>query len=358
MDLSKALRSWYLKYKRDLPWRETTDPYRIWISEVILQQTRVQQGLSYYHRFLEHFPDLPSLARAHPDEVMKVWKGLGYYSRARNMHQAAREIMKVHGGAFPATYREILRLKGIGPYTAAAIASFAFREAEPVVDGNVFRVLSRYFAIVFPPDSTEGKKKIAALARRIMDPENPDLHNQAIMEFGALQCVPQNPDCKSCPLRNTCQAYARDLVEGLPLKSRKPVLQNRYFNYVLVTDGKQMLVRKREGKDIWNGLYEFPLFESPEQLRPGDLPTTSWWKELEKTTGSLEMVNVTGIIRHSLTHRTIRAVFYHARPVHGMICQDGSFDMVELRQWQNIPFPRLIERFLDAYLGSNLLTGT
>ena len=223
-NFSGVLIHWYSENKRQLPWRETTDPYRIWISEIILQQTRVVQGLEYFNRFMERFPDVKALAEANEDEVMKYWQGLGYYSRARNLHAAAREIMARFGGKFPETYKEVLSLKGIGEYTAAAICSFAWRQPYAVVDGNVYRVLGRVFGVDTPIDSTAGKKEFAELAQAMLDPERPDLYNQAIMDFGAVQCTPKAPDCMYCPLRERCVAYVSGKVDELPVKAGKTVV--------------------------------------------------------------------------------------------------------------------------------------
>lgn len=220
MIITSVLIKWYHKNKRHLPWRDTQNPYLIWISEVILQQTRVIQGLDYYLRFIRKLPDIQSLATVSEDEVLKLWQGLGYYTRARNLHAAAKNIVHYFNGKFPDNYTDILKLKGIGKYTAAAVASFAFNEPVPVVDGNVCRVLSRLYAINYPADSAEGQKLIYSLAEKIIDKKNPGIFNQAIMEFGALQCVPQNPDCSKCPLNKKCLAYIYNNVSLFPVKKK------------------------------------------------------------------------------------------------------------------------------------------
>ena len=255
---------WYAENKRDLPWRETKDPYRIWISEIILQQTRVAQGYDYYIRFMERFPDVFTLADADEDEVMKYWQGLGYYSRARNLHAAARSIREA--GEFPKTYEGVLALKGVGEYTAAAICSFAYDIPRAVVDGNVYRVLSRWMGIDTPIDSTTGKKLFAQLAQELMDKSRPALYNQAIMDFGALQCTPASPDCLSCPLADTCLALANRSVDTLPVKQHKTKVTNRFFNYIYVRTGGCTFIRKRTENDIWKNLYEPLLIETDTDL--------------------------------------------------------------------------------------------
>ena len=234
LETSRLLRDWYRIHKRELPWRESSDPYIIWISEIILQQTRVVQGMDYFLRFTERFPDVASLASAEEDEVLKYWQGLGYYSRARNLHAAAKDIMKRFDGIFPGRYEDVISLKGIGEYTAAAIVSFVWNQPYPVVDGNVFRVLSRLFAVDTPIDTPRGKKAFTELAGLVMDPRYAGQHNQAIMELGALQCVPQNPDCEACPLKERCAAYGTGDVQTYPVKQKKTKTRDRYFHYLYI----------------------------------------------------------------------------------------------------------------------------
>lgn len=350
MNVGSVLQTWYEKNGRDLPWRNTGDAYHIWVSEIILQQTRVSQGISYYHRFLKKFPRLEDLARARSDEVMHVWKGLGYYSRARNMHATAIRILNEYGGKFPSGYENILRLRGIGPYTAAAIASFAFNEPVPVVDGNVYRFLARLFGIVDSMSTAAGKKAATEKAGKIMNRKNPALHNQAMMEFGALQCTPFRPPCHACPFRKVCLAYITGRVNELPVKQKKPASAERYFNYVLLTGGPDMLVKKREKQDIWQGMYELPLFESTFPIEPGQLTRNEWWKKMEERTGPLIMKYHTGIITHVLSHRKIRAVFYHAEIQGPMppLCPGES--AVSINKWESVAFPVLIDKFLSQYL--------
>ena len=303
---SEAIVEWYKEYKRDLPWRESSDPYRIWISEIILQQTRVAQGYDYFLRFIKRFPDVKALADADEDEVMKYWQGLGYYSRARNLHAAAKSM----NGVFPETYPEVLALKGVGEYTAAAICSFAYGMPYAVVDGNVYRVLSRYFGIDTPIDSTEGKKLFAALADEMLDKKQPALYNQGIMDFGAIQCTPQSPDCLFCPLADSCSALSTGRVTQLPVKQHKTKTTNRYFNYIYVRMGAHTLINKRTGNDIWKNLYELPLIETENEVPEEKFYALSRWREMlaEGETPLVRLVQKG--VKHVLSHRVIYANFY------------------------------------------------
>lgn len=309
MNFSDQLISWYQVHKRDLPWRNISDPYRIWISEIILQQTRVNQGLDYYLRFVERFPDVETLAAAEEDEILKYWQGLGYYSRARNLHHAARQIMQDFGGVFPTTYPEVLRLKGVGAYTAAAVCSFAFNLPYAVVDGNVYRVLSRLFAIETPIDSHSGKKEFDALAQQLMENSVPCLHNQAIMEFGALQCVPVSPDCSVCPLRVYCKAYEMKMVERLPVKSKKTPIKQRFFNYLVINYNHHIFLQKRTADDIWKNLYEFPLIETDHLLPIQELLENEFFCQLFQGLEQVKIINISKPVHHLLTHRRISAQF-------------------------------------------------
>ena len=266
-NFSEILINWYREHKRELPWRESSDPYLIWISEIILQQTRVVQGYDYFIRFIKRFPDVTSLAEADEDEVMKFWQGLGYYSRARNLHAAARSM----NGVFPKTYPEVLALKGVGEYTAAAICSFAYNMPYAVVDGNVYRVLSRYLGIETPIDSTEGKKLFASLAGEFLDKSRPAVYNQAIMDFGAIQCTPQNPACLFCPLAGSCMALSKSMVAQLPVKQHKTKTTERFLNYIYVRAGACTFINKRTGNDIWKNLFELPLIETASSVTEEEL---------------------------------------------------------------------------------------
>ncbi|MDH6306663.1 A/G-specific adenine glycosylase [Parabacteroides sp. PF5-5] len=310
MEISDILIAWYQKHKRDLPWRSLNDPYLIWISEIILQQTRVAQGLDYFLRFTERFPNVRSLAEAEEDEVLKYWQGLGYYSRARNLHAAAHQVMERFGGEFPTEYKDVLSLKGIGEYTAAAIVSFVWNKPYPVVDGNVFRVLARLFALDTPIDTGKGKKAFTDLASSVMNPEKAGLHNQAIMEFGALQCVPQSPDCAVCPLQSKCLGYANGSPQAYPVKQNKTKTRNRYFHYLHIIHEGKIWLNRRSGKDIWKGLYEFPMIETEQPLDFAQLQETDAFKQLLKDAGNLSVsVELSGI-KHVLSHQILYASFY------------------------------------------------
>ena len=304
--ISKSLIKWYEANKRELPWRDISDPYRIWISEIILQQTRVNQGLSYYLRFIERFPDVKALAIANEDEVLKYWQGLGYYSRARNLHKTAQIIAEKYKGKFPNSYTDIVLLKGIGAYTAAAVCSFAYNQAYAVVDGNVYRVLSRLFAIETPIDSNKAKKEFSELATNMLDKSKPGIHNQAIMEFGALQCIPVQPDCNACPFQKTCKAYKLDLVDKLPIKASKTKVRERFFNYFLIQYQTKIYIQKRTEKDIWQNLYELPLIESNKLFEPEEIGTNDFLTNIE----NIEISSTTSNFKHILSHQRIFARFF------------------------------------------------
>lgn len=311
--ISKTLINWYNTNKRDLPWRETTDPYRIWISEIILQQTRVVQGLAYYNRFMERFPDVVSLAMAHEDEVLKYWQGLGYYSRARNLHKAAKTIVSDFNGIFPDSHADILKLSGVGHYAAAAIASFAYNQPYAVLDGNVFRVVARLFGVHTAIDSTEGKKEFAKLTEQLLDKKNPATHNQAIMEFGALQCTPQQPGCADCPLNQHCRALDLGEVDLLPVKEKKTKVRDRYFNYFFVRCGEKTFLHKRVAKDIWQNLYELPLVEADRLFETDDLFANNDLMPLWNDISEVEILGTHIDFKHILSHQRIYARFFSVR---------------------------------------------
>ena len=331
--LRQALQDWYKVQQRDLPWRHTQDPYFIWLSEIILQQTRVDQGLPYYLKFTHAFPTVQDLAKASQQEVLNLWQGLGYYSRGRNLHATAQQITLEYNGAFPKSHQDLLKLKGVGPYTAAAIASFAFNLPHAVVDGNVFRVLSRYFGIDLAINSPEGQRQFEALANELLDAHNPALHNQAIMEFGALQCKPVSPNCAICPVLTTCMAHQTAQVAQLPIKIKKVKVRKRYFVYHLMANAKQQLAFSKRGpKDIWEGLYEFPLQEFDSQ---------------EHMLAFLESKSVVGAkFQHLLTHQKIEAYFVKEVPQDWPQTQYIFLDLAAL---QAHPIPRLIDKFLNAH---------
>lgn len=335
-----ALEQWYAEHGRDLPWRQTRDPYRIWISEIILQQTRVVQGLEYYNRFIERFPTVEALALAPLDEVMRHWEGLGYYSRARNLHTAAKQIME-SGGPFPCEYKSVLALKGVGEYTAAAICSFAFGLPHAVVDGNVYRVLSRYFGMSDAIDTTAGKRKFFQLANELLDHSAPALYNQAIMDFGALQCLPRSPLCRECPLHDGCVAYAEGKTECYPVKSKRTSIKDRFLTYFVLIDGSQTYIRRRPEGDIWAGLYEPMLIET-------DAPTDV----AALVPQGFNIIATAGGITHQLTHRTIRA--QAALIVKGEAAGDGlstdGYTKVSIAELQNYAASRLVNIIYEQLL--------
>lgn len=300
---------WYAENKRDLPWRQTKDPYLIWLSETILQQTRVEQGLPYYFRFAEQYPTVNDLAEADLDSILKLWQGLGYYSRARNMHITAIAIAKEYGGEFPKQYKAIRQMKGVGDYTAAAIMSFAYNETYATVDGNVYRVLSRIFGVDEYIDTSAGKKLFNALANDLLDQEDPGIYNQAIMDFGAMQCIPRSPNCEYCPFSNICIARKADLIKFLPRKKGKVKVSHRYFNYFDIRVGDHVFLKRRGENDIWEGLYDFPLIETSKPSNLEVLMQTEEYKTLFKEQESIT-IEFAGEIKHILSHQIIHATFY------------------------------------------------
>ncbi len=343
-DFLGVIYSWFKKNMRELPWRQTTDPYHIWLSEIILQQTRVVQGTNYYLRFIERFPTIKDLANATEEEVLKEWQGLGYYTRARNLHFTARYIKDKLNGKFPRDYDGILALKGIGPYTAAAIASIAFNLPFPTVDGNIYRVLSRYFGISEPIDSTKGKKMIEQIAKELMPKRNAGFHNQALMEFGALQCIPKSPDCKHCVLLETCYAAQNSLVEVLPVKSKKIKQRTRYFFYYYIENGENVFIEKRINNDIWKNLYQFPLFESANSFEEDELLKIRHLDIFGKC--NVNIKKVSGIKKHVLSHQIIFARLIYVE-LAGDKCIDEKFIEVNKKDISKFAVPRLIEEFID-----------
>jgi A/G-specific adenine glycosylase len=346
MEISDRLIDWYREHKRELPWRNVSDPYLIWVSEIILQQTRVAQGTDYFLRFTGRFPDVASLAEAGEDEVLKYWQGLGYYSRARNLHAAARSMVERFGGRFPSDYNDVRSLQGIGEYTAAAITSFAWNQPYPVVDGNVFRVLSRLFAWEIPIDTGKGKKEFTRLAASLMNPARAGLHNQAIMEFGALHCLPQNPNCPHCPLQDKCLGYASGSPQAYPVKQHKTRTRNRYFHYLHIVCGSDTWLHRRQGKDIWKGLYEFPLIETEAAIDFAGLQATEAFRHLLAGAGTLNISLVLSNVKHVLSHQTLYATFYRIE------IESPTKALQSYRQIPNntLPLyavPRLIEIYLE-----------
>lgn len=349
MKFYKKLGSWYLENKRSMPWRATRNPYHIWLSEVMLQQTRVEQGLPYYLKFTTAFPTVFDLANASEKEVLKLWQGLGYYSRARNLHATAKYVATTGKGVFPKSYNELLQLKGVGEYTASAIASICYKEAVPVVDGNVYRVLSRYYGIVTPIDSTTGIKEFKALAKAIMDAKNPGDYNQALMEFGALQCKPKNPNCTSCPLRDGCVALGTNKVSELPVKIKKLKVKKRYFNYlVFVIHGEHTIIQQRTGKGIWQNMYEFPLIETPKAMQQEDLVALQEFKEMVgKNAHSITLYNEEYKI-HKLSHQHLYTRFYSIETSKAPVLT-ATQSLVARAEIAQYPVPVLVDQFIKAY---------
>lgn len=340
---AKKLQKWYKINRRDLPWRGTKDPYKIWLSEIILQQTQVIQGLSYYNKFVERYPDIKLLAGAPIDEVMKLWQGLGYYSRARNLHEAAGFVANTYKGVFPKTYKEIRALKGVGDYTAAAISSLAYDLPHAVVDGNVYRVLSRVFGVETPIDSTEGKKYFQKLADELLNKKDPAEYNQAIMEFGARYCRPVNPDCTNCIFMEHCVAFAKKKVDVLPVKAKKTKIRNRYFNYIVFLHNGSTYINKRETKDIWQGLYEFHLIETDKKQDAETVLKNEVFKKLIPAKGSA-VKSVSKEYKHILSHQHLHARFFiidvKAAP------KLNKTKKVKISTIHGYAFPRLLEKFL------------
>lgn len=351
MLFSEELIAWYHHHKRDLPWRNTQDAYLIWLSEVILQQTRVAQGLPYFHAFVDNYPNVRALANASEDEVLRLWQGLGYYSRARNMLTTAKEVVEKHQGAFPTSYAQLIQLKGVGDYTASAISSFAAGEPRAVLDGNVFRVLSRYFGIDEPINTTTGKKQFAALAQSLIDESNPSVYNQAIMEFGALQCKPKSPDCGICVLRPGCVALQQGRVDQLPVKLKTTKVRTRYFNYLVVIQNDKILMRKREKGDIWENLYDFPSIETEQLLTPQELVSSPEIQQHFEV--PLHIKRTYGPVKHVLTHQKIFAQFHVLESPTKAIHKKKNWDYVLLKELNNLAKPKLIFSFLDDMMKLN-----
>jgi A/G-specific adenine glycosylase len=353
IQFADTLLSWHQSHARELPWKKDKDPYKIWISEIILQQTRVAQGLPYYQRFIARFPNLKSLAKATEDELLQVWKGLGYYSRARNLHFTASYIKNELNGHFPDSYRELIRLKGIGPYTAAAIASFAFDEPRAVVDGNVIRVLARVFGIDEAFDKSQGKKAFQQAADDQLATKNPAGYNQAIMDFGATVCTPAQPKCSKCPFTSSCFAFRNNQIQELPIKSKSLVKKKRYFHYfVLIDQNRSVLLRKRKEKDIWKGLYDFPGLEvDSAQFNSKDLPGlpdsismhTHFIRDEEIKLAENNQI---------LSHQHIFARF-QLIPIDNIpLIEAENFYLVDYENLCNFAFPKIIDWFINEYLVS------
>jgi A/G-specific adenine glycosylase len=349
MSISSTLKTWYLQNKRDLPWRNTCNPYHIWVSEVILQQTRIAQGLPYYEKFIGTFPDIEALAYTPEEKLLKIWQGLGYYSRARNLQKGARLIMDKYHGKLPGNYNDLLSVYGIGDYTASAIASIAFNLPHAVVDGNVSRVISRIYGVFEPINQQDGKRKIQDIANSILDNEEPGIHNQAVMEFGALLCTPLNPGCEVCPLKNSCFAFKNNKVKELPIKSPKMEVQQRYFYYLVIVSDNQVLIKKRSKNDIWRGLYEFPLIESKEKVSIEDfLEGNNFISKFSDTSFIIKDQPVYYL--HKLTHRSINTWFVNVNVEKFPDLLYNTCDKVSIEKISDYPVSRLIHKYLENFL--------
>ena len=347
MNFAQELITWYRIHKRELPWRETTDPYIIWLSEIIMQQTRVEQGMPYFRRFAENYPTVADFASASEDEILKQWQGLGYYSRGRNMHHTAQMVMEDHGGYFPSKYDELIKLKGVGEYTAAAISSFSANEAKAVVDGNVFRLLSRYFGIDTPINSGAGKKIFTEIANQVMDKAQAGIYNQAAMEFGSLQCKPAKPDCSVCPLQAGCNAFYTRRIDTLPVKLKAAKVRDRYFNFILAVKDQAVLMQKRGEKDIWLNLYQLPLFESP-----GSIHAVQLLQDVDFIQTFGQNVTVKRIyepVTHLLSHQRLHAQFIEID--HYTLQENASngYFYASSTDFGTLAQPKLIFEFLEKF---------
>ena len=343
-EFTNKIYHWYEKNKRNLPWRNVDDPYQIWISEIILQQTRVAQGITFFNNFISCFPNVKKLASASEDEVLKQWQGLGYYSRARNLHFTARQIQKEFNGNFPSNYKNILALKGIGKYTAAAIASIAYGLPYPAVDGNVIRVLSRYFGYTDNVDSAKGKKEIEQIAAEIMETKNPGMHNQAIMEFGALVCTPKSPKCLSCSVNETCFANLNNLQNQIPVRNIKSTQTIRHFTYFYIDAGKHTFIEKRSKNDIWKNLYQFPLLETPQELTITEIANHEYFK---RELNSPAITFISKIKKHVLSHQIIFARLVKVEPQNNPGNFNPKFIQINKKDIFTFAVPKLLERFID-----------
>lgn len=339
MSFSTILIDWYLKNKRELPWRNTTNPYHIWLSEIILQQTRVNQGLPYFESFTSNFPSINDLANATEDEVLKLWQGLGYYSRARNLHATAKFISANLNGIFPKQYDEIIKLKGIGPYTAAAIASFAYKEQVAVVDGNVFRVISRYFGIFDDISTSKTRNVFQDLANELICKSNPDLFNQAIMDFGATQCTPKNPDCLNCVFQENCFAFRNQKTTELPVKLGKTKVSNRYFNFIIYKDKSDFtIIEQRVEKGIWQNLFQFPLIETSESVDLKNIKSL-----INESFQNIIKLNQTEII-HKLSHQKLHINFWELE-----VDEISNENKISIEDLNTFAFPIVLSNFIKSH---------
>ncbi len=347
MTFAEEIIEWYQKNKRDLPWRKTDDPYIIWLSEIIMQQTRVEQGTPYFNRFSEKYPTVKHFAAASEEEILKLWQGLGYYSRGRNMHQTAQAVMEEYSGYFPKNYDSLIKLKGIGEYTAAAISSFSSNEARAVVDGNVFRLLSRYFGIDTPINTGKGKKLFTELANELLDKFQAGQFNQAIMEFGSLQCKPKNPDCNSCPLQAGCEARKTKRINELPVKIKSLKIRERFFNYIIAQKDGQVLINKRGAGDIWENLFDLPLFETDNFTDVKDLIRSA---DFIRSFGTqVKIKSVSAPVKHVLSHQKLHASFIAIEGFSEQFISEKSWFYVSFDELEKLAQPKLIFHFFENY---------
>lgn len=344
MDFSAQLIAWYNNNKRDLPWRNTTDAYIIWLSEIILQQTRVEQGLPYFYRFAEKYPTVTAFAAAHEDEILRLWQGLGYYSRGRNMLKTAQLVQQQYQGVFPVSYNELIKLKGIGEYTAAAISSFSSNEARAVVDGNVYRVLARYYGIDEAINSPTGKKMFQQIADELLDKARPALHNQAMMEFGAMLCKPKNPACGICPVRIGCVAFKTNATTYLPVKLKTVKIRKRHFNYMLISDGEKILMNRRSEGDIWANMYDLPLVETPALMEPVDLLLLP---EMNFFGDNVALKDNSAVIKHVLTHQHLYIRFLVLKDFPEKLQENWFY--TEVDNLKNLALPKPIFIFIKYF---------
>jgi len=341
MTFNSLILIWFDKNKRNLPWRNQQDPYRIWLSEIILQQTRVAQGTAYYLKFIENFPSIYDLANASEQEVLKLWQGLGYYSRARNLHFTAKHIVNELNGEFPDKFKDLLKLKGVGEYTAAAIASMAFGEIVPAIDGNVFRVFSRYFNIHQDISLPSAKKYFFELGKEIIDKERPGDFNQAVMELGATICTPTSPKCENCPVNESCEALVQKTVHLLPVKSKRLKIRERYLHFLEITDNKNYLIKKRTGKDVWRNLYNFPIVELAEK------------ESIDSILHSLDIKDIsekTFEETHILTHQRLKITFWKSvisTEKLNILSEELDAEIISPEKLEELPLPRPMEKYLN-----------
>ena len=346
MTLADQLIDWYSKNGRDLPWRQTNNPYIIWLSEIILQQTRVEQGMPYFYKFVEAYPTVKDFAQADEEDLLRLWQGLGYYSRVRNMHKAAKAVMTEFDGVFPSKYEDVITLTGVGEYTAAAISSFSINQRKAVLDGNVFRVLARYFGIDTAINSTAGKRQFLTIANEVISDKFPGLYNQAIMDFGATVCKPKAPNCQNCMLRLDCVAFSANLVASLPIKTKGKPSRNRYFNYFVIEKDGAYVFTKRGEDDVWANMYEFPLIETDQEIEISDL------QQLEAYKTHFEGAEITPIglpIKHILSHQNIYARFYRVVDEKHLVKKNPSWNYYNSDNLDKLAKHKLIFSFINKY---------